>query len=201
MKDNCILTAESVTGGHPDKLCDAIADSVLDVCLKHDPAARVACEVMATAGKIIVAGEITARELPDIPAIVCQTVREAGYGGSDYEVEVITHDQSGDIAGAVAQDAQMGAGDQVYRQPRLRHRQGRAGGGGHRYPPYREMPGSCAGTGRPGRVRPDPLWDDLRPGAGPAHLRPVLQLWPFHSPGRPLGADRPGGHAGGNRRG
>ena len=112
MKDNCILTAESVTGGHPDKLCDAIADSVLDACLKHDPAARVACEVMATYGKIIVAGEITAAELPDIPAIVCRTVRETGYGGSDYEVEVITHDQSEDIAGAVAQDTQMGAGDQ-----------------------------------------------------------------------------------------
>ena len=112
MKDNCILTAESVTEGHPDKLCDAIADSVLDACLKHDPAARVACEVMATYGKIIVAGEITAAELPDIPAIVCRTVRETGYGGSDYEVEVITHDQSGDIAGAVAQDTQMGAGDQ-----------------------------------------------------------------------------------------
>ena len=100
MRDNYILTAESVTEGHPDKLCDAIADSVLDACLKHDPAARVACEVMATAGKIIVAGEITAAELPDIPAIVCQTVRETGYG-SDYEVEIITHDQSGDIAGAV----------------------------------------------------------------------------------------------------
>ena len=111
MKDNCILTAESVTEGHPDKLCDAIADSVLDACLKHDPAARVACEVMATAGKIIVAGEITASELPDIPAIVCRTVRETGYG-SDYEVEVITHDQSGDIAGAVESDPQMGAGDQ-----------------------------------------------------------------------------------------
>ena len=111
MRDNYILTAESVTEGHPDKLCDAIADSVLDACLKNDPTARVACEVMATAGKIIVAGEITAAELPDIPAIVCQTVRETGYG-SDYEVEVITHDQSGDIAGAVAQDAQMGAGDQ-----------------------------------------------------------------------------------------
>lgn len=95
MRDNYILTAESVTEGHPDKLCDAIADSVLDACLKHDPAARVACEVMATAGKIIVAGEITAAELPDIPAIVCQTVRENGYG-SDYEVEIITHDQSGD---------------------------------------------------------------------------------------------------------
>ena len=111
MRDKYILTAESVTEGHPDKLCDTIADSVLDACLKHDPAARVACEVMATAGKIIVAGEITARDLPDIPAIVCRTVRETGYG-SDYEVEVITHDQSGDIAGAVDGNSQMGAGDQ-----------------------------------------------------------------------------------------
>lgn len=95
MKDKIILTAESVTEGHPDKLCDTIADSVLDACLERDPSARVACEVMATAGKIIVAGEITAAVLPDIPAIVCQTVRNAGYG-SDYEVEVITHDQSRD---------------------------------------------------------------------------------------------------------
>ena len=100
MRDKYILTAESVTEGHPDKLCDTIADRVLDACLKHDPAARVACEAMATAGKIIVAGEITARKLPDIPAIVCRTVRETGYS-CDYEVEVITHDQSGDIAGAV----------------------------------------------------------------------------------------------------
>ena len=111
MRDKYILTAESVTEGHPDKLCDTIADRVLDACLEHDPNARVACEVMATAGKIIVAGEITAAELPDIPAIVCQTVRETGYG-SDYEVEVITHDQSGDIAGAVDSSAQLGAGDQ-----------------------------------------------------------------------------------------
>lgn len=111
MRDKYILTAESVTEGHPDKLCDTIADAVLDACLENNPTARVACEAMATAGKIIVAGEITARELPDIPAIVCRTVRETGYG-SDYEVEVITHDQSGDIAGAVAQDAQTGAGDQ-----------------------------------------------------------------------------------------
>lgn len=111
MRDKYIQTAESVTEGHPDKLCDTIADAVLDACLKNDPASRVACEAMATAGKIIVAGEITGKELPDIPAIVCRTVRETGYR-SDYEVEVITHDQSGDIAGAVAQDAQMGAGDQ-----------------------------------------------------------------------------------------
>ena len=111
MRDKYILTAESVTEGHPDKLCDAIADSVLDACLHSDPAAHVACEVMATAGKIIVAGEISARELPDIPAIVCRTVRKTGYE-SDYEVEAVTHDQSGDIAGAVSQNPQMGAGDQ-----------------------------------------------------------------------------------------
>ena len=111
MRDNCILTAESVTAGHPDKLCDTIADRVLDACLKTDPAARVACEVMATAGKIIAAGEISVPRMPDIPAIIGQTVREAGYQ-ADYEIEVITHDQSGDIAGAVSGDPRVGAGDQ-----------------------------------------------------------------------------------------
>ena len=111
MRDKYIQTAESVTEGHPDKLCDTIADAVLDACLHHDSHARVACEVMATAGKIIVAGEITAKELPDIPAIVCRTVRETGYNSS-YEVEVITHDQSGDIAGAVSNEYTLGAGDQ-----------------------------------------------------------------------------------------
>lgn len=112
MKDNCILTAESVTEGHPDKLCDTIADAVVDACLTRDTAARVACEVMATAGKIIAAGEITAAKIPDIPAIICRTVREAGYGGNDYEVEVITHEQSPDIAEAVCGGTETGAGDQ-----------------------------------------------------------------------------------------
>lgn len=112
MKDNYILTAESVTEGHPDKLCDTIADAVVDACLKLDPTARVACEVMATAGKIIAAGEITASQLPDIPAIICKTVQRAGYGDSDYEVEVITHEQSPDIAGAVKGKQDTGAGDQ-----------------------------------------------------------------------------------------
>ncbi|WP_300603979.1 methionine adenosyltransferase [uncultured Oscillibacter sp.] len=111
MRDKYILTAESVTEGHPDKLCDTIADRVLDAYLKHDPAAHVACEAMATAGKIIVAGEITAKRVPDIPAIVCRTVWETGYS-CDYEVEAITHDQSGDIAGAVGGAGEMGAGDQ-----------------------------------------------------------------------------------------
>ena len=111
MKDNYTLTAESVTKGHPDKLCDTIADRVLDACLESDPAARVACEVMATAGKIMLAGEITAKEMPDIPGIIGQTVREAGYR-SDYEIEIVTHDQSGDIAGAIDGETQTGAGDQ-----------------------------------------------------------------------------------------
>ena len=79
MKDNYILTAESVTAGHPDKLCDTIADSVLDACLKEDPNARVACEVLATAGKILVAGELRTTASPDVEAIVRQTVRNAGY--------------------------------------------------------------------------------------------------------------------------
>lgn len=112
MNDRRILTAESVTEGHPDKLCDAIADRVLDACLAEDPGARVACEVLATAGKITVAGEITAKTMPDISAIVARTVREIGYPSSDYEIEVITHDQSLDIAAAVGGGRQTGAGDQ-----------------------------------------------------------------------------------------
>ena len=100
MRDNYILTAESVTEGHPDKLCDTIADAVLDACLLGDPDSRVACEVLATAGKITVAGEITTKVMPDIPHIVCKTVRQIGYSGN-YEVEVDIHDQSADIASAV----------------------------------------------------------------------------------------------------
>lgn len=112
MRDKYILTAESVTEGHPDKLCDTIADSVLDACLKGDSSAHVACEVLATAGKVLVAGEISAKIMPDISSIVCRTIREAGYTGLDYEIEVITHDQSDDIAHAVREGVQTGAGDQ-----------------------------------------------------------------------------------------
>ena len=111
MKDKYILTAESVTEGHPDKLCDYIADSVLDACLHNDSDARVACEVLATAGKIIVAGEITTKVMPDIPQIVCSAVKNIGYD-CDYEVEVLTHEQSEDIAEAVDCFGEIGAGDQ-----------------------------------------------------------------------------------------
>ena len=111
MRDNYILTAESVTEGHPDKLCDTIADAVLDACLLGDPDSRVACEVLATAGKITVAGEITTKAMPDIPHIVCKTVRRIGYSGN-YEVEVDVHDQSPDIAEAVNGENEVTAGDQ-----------------------------------------------------------------------------------------
>ena len=111
MRDNYILTAESVTEGHPDKLCDTIADAVLDACLLGDPDSRVACEVLATAGKITVAGEIATKAMPDIPHIVCKTVRQIGYSGN-YEVEVDIHDQSPDIAGAVNGENEITAGDQ-----------------------------------------------------------------------------------------
>ena len=110
MKDNYILTAESVTAGHPDKLCDTIADNVLDACLKEDPNARVACEVLATAGKILVAGELRTTASPDVEAIVRQTVRNAGYD-CNYHVEVRLHTQSPDIAEAVDGET-LGAGDQ-----------------------------------------------------------------------------------------
>ena len=63
-------TAEAVTEGHPDKLCDQIADAILDVCLKQDEQSRVACEVLATKGTIIVAGEITSTYEPDVFAVV-----------------------------------------------------------------------------------------------------------------------------------
>ena len=111
MRDNYILTAESVTEGHPDKLCDTIADAVLDACLLGDPDSRVACEVLATARKITVAGEITTKAMLDIPHIVCKTVRRIGYSGN-YEVEVDVHDQSPDIAGAVNGENEITAGDQ-----------------------------------------------------------------------------------------
>lgn len=109
--DNYLLTAESVTEGHPDKLCDAIADAVLDACLEQDPQARVACEVLATRGKILAAGEISATKLPHIPDLVQKTLEDVGYSCTP-DVDVRIHKQSEDIASAVNGHSQLGAGDQ-----------------------------------------------------------------------------------------
>lgn len=122
---NQFYTAESVTEGHPDKLCDLIADSVLDECLSHDALSRVACEVLATKGQIIVAGEITSLYEPDIPSIVQSVFRKAGYDPTSFSIQCLLHRQSSDIAAGVGcslerrrnlskdQPAlQLGAGDQ-----------------------------------------------------------------------------------------
>lgn len=106
-----ILTAESVTEGHPDKLCDLIADRVLDACLEKDADARVACEVVGTAGKVFLAGEITVKEMPDIPAVISQTIKECS-DMEEYEIEIAIHEQSKEIHQAVDQEQGLGAGDQ-----------------------------------------------------------------------------------------
>jgi S-adenosylmethionine synthetase len=94
-------TAESVCMGHPDKLCDLIADSVLDACLRKDRASRVACEVMATKGKIIVAGEITCSEKVNIREIVRNVLKKVGYNSLKFLIYVYVHNQSSDIAAGV----------------------------------------------------------------------------------------------------
>ena len=112
-------SAESVTAGHPDKLCDQIADTVLDGCLALDRNARVACEVLATQGHIILAGEISATVMPDLGKLTRETLENAGYNPKDFEIESLIHPQSPDIEAAVNDplDAEsdpnaIGAGDQ-----------------------------------------------------------------------------------------
>ncbi|MFY9482730.1 MAG: methionine adenosyltransferase [Tissierellaceae bacterium] len=117
------LTAESVCAGHPDKLCDIIADNILDECLRKDKASRVACEVMATKGKIIVAGEISCSEKIDIRYIVKNVLKQLGYNPLKFLIYVYVHNQSPDIAAGVntalearnginEQYGSIGAGDQ-----------------------------------------------------------------------------------------
>ena len=111
------FTSESVTEGHPDKVCDQIADAVLDTILESDPNARVACEVAATTGLVLVMGEITTNTYVDIQRIVRDTVKEIGYDRGKYgfdaenlAVLVSLDEQSSDIAMGV-KDGE-GAGDQ-----------------------------------------------------------------------------------------
>ena len=84
MKRKMLFTSESVTSGHPDKLCDKISDSILDAFIEQDPESRVACEVSATTGIITVMGEVSSKANPDIPEIVRKTVKEIGYEGEKF---------------------------------------------------------------------------------------------------------------------
>lgn len=130
MEKNYLFTSESVTEGHPDKICDQISDAVLDHIIERDPTARVACETAVTTGMVLVMGEISTNCYVDIPKIARGVIREIGYDRAKYGFDCDTcavltsiDEQSGDIAMGVdaamenkegsADDAdQIGAGDQ-----------------------------------------------------------------------------------------
>ena len=129
LRKNRVFTSESVTEGHPDKICDQISDAVLDAILEKDPAARVACECCTTTGMVLVMGEISTSCYVDIPSIVRRTVCDIGYDKPEYGFDgstcaVLTSidEQSGDIALGVdhsleakegkADEGDTGAGDQ-----------------------------------------------------------------------------------------
>jgi len=116
-----LFSSESVTEGHPDKLCDAVSDAVLDACLATDPNSRVACETVTKTGFVLLAGEITTKATLDYPKIVRNTVREIGFTSSDMgfdadtcAVMVAVAQQSPDIAQGVdrGDPSKQGAGDQ-----------------------------------------------------------------------------------------
>ncbi|NLC25048.1 MAG: methionine adenosyltransferase, partial [Fastidiosipila sp.] len=127
-KDTWVFSSESVTEGHPDKVCDQISDAVLDALLVRDKNARVACEVVASTGMVVVLGELSTSAYADIPQIVRNTVRDIGYSNSrtGFDADscaVLTSidEQSPDIAMGVDQcleskeglmEATTGAGDQ-----------------------------------------------------------------------------------------
>lgn len=125
-----LFTSESVTEGHPDKVCDAVSDAILDACMEQDPMSRVACETACCTGFVLVTGEITTNAKLDIPSIVRKTVNEIGYNdaktgfdGNTCAVMVALDQQSADIAmgvdkaleaktGALTDALDTGAGDQ-----------------------------------------------------------------------------------------
>jgi len=126
--DQTLFTSESVTEGHPDKLCDQISDGMLDECLRQDPNARVACETATTTGTILVCGEITTTAWVDVPGLVRGIVKDIGYVNADYGFDyqscgVLTaiKEQSREIAQGVDESLEaragtdpheLGAGDQ-----------------------------------------------------------------------------------------
>ena len=103
--ERLLFTSESVTEGHPDKMCDQISDAILDALLEQDPMSRVACETATTTGLVMVMGEITTKGYVDIQKVVRNTVREIGYDRAKYGFDcdtcgviVALDEQSPDIA-------------------------------------------------------------------------------------------------------
>lgn len=114
-----VFTSESVSEGHPDKVCDYIADSILDAHVSTDPHSRVACEVMAKSNLVFLAGEITSKVCLDHGSLVRQAVREVGYTdpsepfcADTLSVQQLITRQSADIARGVDRREDQGAGDQ-----------------------------------------------------------------------------------------
>lgn len=118
-----LFTSESVSEGHPDKVCDQISDAILDALLEQDPASRVACETLVTTGQVVVAGEITTTANVEYQEIVRKAIKKIGYNSSEYKfdaescgVMISLHSQSPDIAQGVDEgtgtDLDQGAGDQ-----------------------------------------------------------------------------------------
>jgi S-adenosylmethionine synthetase len=112
------FTSESVTEGHPDKICDQISDAILDAILEKDPYSRVACESFCTTGMVMVMGEITTNAVVDVQSIVRNTVREIGYDRAKYGFDADTcavlssiHEQSADIALGVDKSAEAKSGE------------------------------------------------------------------------------------------
>jgi len=119
--DKTLFTSESVTEGHPDKLCDQISDGMLDECLKQDPNARVACETATTTGTILVCGEITTTAWVDVPGLVRSIVKDIGYTNADYGFDyqscgVLTaiKEQSREIAQGVNESREARAGTDAH---------------------------------------------------------------------------------------
>jgi S-adenosylmethionine synthetase len=123
MAQRVFFTSESVSMGHPDKMCDQISDAVLDAMLEQDPGSRVACETATTTGLVLVLGEVTTRAQVDIPALVRSVVQDIGYTSSDMgfdaatcAVQVALGKQSPDISQGVSEGEglhkEQGAGDQ-----------------------------------------------------------------------------------------
>ena len=103
-----LFTSESVTEGHPDKMCDQVSDAILDAIIREDPDARVACETATTTGLVLVLGEITTNTYIDFQSVVRETVRDIGYTKTDYGFDyqtcgtlVSVKGQSPDIAQGV----------------------------------------------------------------------------------------------------
>lgn len=121
MKEKILFTSESVSEGHPDKVCDQISDAILDECLKNDENAHVACETFATGNYILIGGEITCKTLPNYQEIAKNVLKQIGYSdpklGTDYHtvhIDVKVKGQSQDINRGVNQikPEDLGAGDQ-----------------------------------------------------------------------------------------